>query len=571
MNREYVFRRLKYKTRVRGSKGNTFVLDASEREYTITGLDVNTQYLVRMAVVNHNGTGPYSDWLPVATSLMDKEELILGPPRELRPQAGVDYIVISWLPPADESNIVRGYQIGWGINVPDISMERVGANVLQHKITGLRPAKEYVISLRAFNKQGSGFPIYETVKEVDETKVPCHVNACHSFSELYLTRRCRSSMVRCRHACDTPLVFMQRPFLQRAIRVRGRKLIQMLSMPCTRCAIDKLLLVRRVCCRNSKNTGYTAGKKASVQQQGADLWIDHPGGNNMRGGPSDYMVNGIGSSVVDMKHLAGPDVVESPPPSCSVFLRTDSTYGSVSVRHSRTPARTSISSYDEEMRRLELEGRRPIIVGRAKPILASVVGYGPPSEESQGTLSRSYHHSQSSLEGQRQRTPQVVYTGSGRHQPIAKIEFGDSPYGSTSALEPETPPVPLQAPPVGPPVVDGYRTLRGGVTPTNQSQGPLRSFTQLAGTPPPPIVGQVCSQQQPRAIVVAAGGRQLPVGRATAQPRVNVTNIYRCVNGFHPSNSTEELNAQMENLEYHDRRPASPSARVCVRNVIMNM
>ncbi|PIO77036.1 hypothetical protein TELCIR_00868 [Teladorsagia circumcincta] len=225
------------------------------------------------------------------------------------------------------------------------------------------------------------------------------------------------------------------------------------------------------------------------------------------------------------------------------------------------------------MRRLELEGRRPIIVGRAKPILASVVAYGPSSEESQGTLSRSYHHSQSSLEGQRQRTPQVVYTGSGRHQPIAKIEFGDSPYGSTSALEPETPPVPLQAPPAGPPVVDGYRTLRGGVTPTNQSQGALRSFTQLAGTPPPPIGGQVCSQQQPRAIVVAAGGRQLPVGRATAQPRVNVTNIYSpyasCSSdteaekkpvhvdvdtasnsaGVRPSNSTEELNAQMENLD----------------------
>lgn len=111
-----------------------------------------------------NGTGPYSDWIPVATSLMDKEEALLGAPRELRPQAGPDYILISWLPPADESILVRGYQIGWGNNVPDVSMERVGPNVLQHKITGLRPSREYVVSLRAFNKQGSGFPIYETVK-----------------------------------------------------------------------------------------------------------------------------------------------------------------------------------------------------------------------------------------------------------------------------------------------------------------------------------------------------------------------------------------------------------------------
>uniref|UniRef100_A0A158P6T2 Neogenin-like protein n=1 Tax=Angiostrongylus cantonensis TaxID=6313 RepID=A0A158P6T2_ANGCA len=171
-NGEITGYRLKYKTRMRGSKGNTFVLDANEREYVITGLDVNTQYLVRMAVVNHNGTGPYSDWLPVSTSLIDKEELVLGAPRELRPQAGLDYILISWLPPADETNLVRGYQIGWGNNVPDVSMDRVGANVFQHKITGLRPSREYVVSLRAFNKQGSGFPIYETVKTLSPSSVP---------------------------------------------------------------------------------------------------------------------------------------------------------------------------------------------------------------------------------------------------------------------------------------------------------------------------------------------------------------------------------------------------------------
>ncbi|XGW22586.1 hypothetical protein V3C99_005086 [Haemonchus contortus] len=757
-NGEITGYRLKYKTRVRGSKGNTFVLDASEREYTITGLDVNTQYLVRMAVVNHNGTGPYSDWLPVATSLMDKEELVLGPPRELRPQASSDHIVISWLPPADESNIVRGYQIGWGINVPDVSMERVGANVLQHKITGLRPAREYVISLRAFNKQGSGFPIYETVKTLSHSSMPFFdgsmpvvplstpigviaetVSATsirvswtdsdpNAFNVLYTVRYSTSvesnqarylnsseswitidglrpdteyefsvrsqvvgsspspwSMVARNkthasapsssprdltvlpaasgdpHAVllnwqppkysngeveeyliyytdrvmqadkDWKIHYVHGDKLSHEIRnllpkttyyfkiqarnekgygplspvqtlesfgsgsrpagnvvpapgkgssLRWDDLVALLTSNPMYIAIVVAfatlvllcIILIMVCAlrRSSKNPGYTAGKKTSVQQQGADLWIDHPVGNNMRGGPSDYMVNGIGASVVDMKHLTGPDVVESPPPRYHGLQ--DSTYGSVSVRHSRTPARNSISSYDEEMRRLDHESRRPIIVGRAKPILASVAGYGPPSEESQGTLSRSYHHSQSSLEGQRQRTPQVVYTGSGRHQPIAKIEFGDSPYGSTSALEPETPPIPLQAPPSGPPTVDGYRTLRGGVTPTNQSQGALRSFTQLAGTPPPPIGGQICTQQQPR-IVVAAGGRQLPVGRATAQPRVNVTNIYSpyasCSSdpetekkpvhvdvdsaghsaGVRPSNSTEELNAQMENLD----------------------
>ncbi|KAK6730933.1 hypothetical protein RB195_007418 [Necator americanus] len=759
-NGEITGYRLKYKTRVRGSKGNTFVLDASEREYTITGLDVNTQYLVRMAVVNHNGTGPYSDWIPVATSLMDKEEALLGAPRELRPQAGPDYILISWLPPADETILVRGYQIGWGNNVPDVSMERVGPNVLQHKITGLRPSREYVVSLRAFNKQGSGFPIYETVKTLSHSSslyldgslssgplvTPLGVRAealsatsirvtwtesdPNAFNVMYTVRYSTSAdgnqvryvnvseswvtieglrpdteyefSVRSlaagvgpspwsmaarnkTHASapssaprdltilpaasgdpqavllnwqppkysngeveeyliyytdrvmqadkDWSIHYVQGDRLSHEIRnllpktsyyfkiqarnekgygplspvqtfapfggsrpagvvvpssgkgssLRWNDLLALftsnpmyIAVVVAFGALVLLCIILVAVCifrRGSKNkSGYTAGKKTSTQQPGADLWIDHPSGNHIRGGPSDYMVNGIGASVVDMKHLTGPEVVESPPPRYHALQ--DSTYGSVSMRHTRTPARHSISSYDEELRHLELEGRRPVVVGRAKPILASVVGYGPPSEESQGTLSRSYHHSQSSLEGQRQRTPQVVYTGSGRHQPIAKIEFGESPYGSTSALASGTPPVPMQAPPPGPPsVVDGYRTLRVGTNSGQQSQGALRSFTQLAGTPPPPTNNQALPQQQIRPIVVAAGGRQLPVGRATAQPRVNVTNIYSpyasCSSDtemekkhaqadaeppdssgtLRPSNSTEELNAQMENLD----------------------
>ncbi|KAJ1369696.1 hypothetical protein KIN20_031225 [Parelaphostrongylus tenuis] len=759
-NGEVTGYRLKYKTRVRGSKGNTFVLDASEREYVITGLDVNTQYLVRMAVVNHNGTGPYSDWLPVATSLIDKEELVLGAPRELRPQAGLDYILISWLPPADETNLVRGYQIGWGNNVPDVSIERVGANVFQHKITGLRPSREYVVSLRAFNKQGSGFPIYETVKTLSPSSVPFfdgtmtseHLNTPlgvsaetlsatgirvswtesdpNAFNVLYTVRYSTSvegnqvrfinasepwiiidglrpdteyefsvraigsnaspsawSMVarnRTQAAApsssprdltvlpaasgdpeavlvnwqppkysngeieeyliyytdrvmladkDWTILYVEGDKLSHEIRnllpktkyyfkiqarnvkgygplspvqtfapfgggsrptavvepssgkgssLRWNELLVLLSSNPLYIAVVVAVFVLILLCiallavcalkRNAKNQkGYTAGKKMNAQRPNADLWIDHSTGNHIRGGPSDYMMNGIGASAVDMKGLTGPDVVESPPPRYHTMQ--DSTYGTVSIRHARTPTRHSVSSYDEELRRLDPEGRRPVVVGRAKPILASVA-YAPAYEESQGSLSRSYHHSESSLDGQRQRTPQVVYTGTGRHQPIAKVEFGDSPYGSTSALT-TTPPVPVQAPPPGPPsMVDGYRTLRGGTSGSNQSQGPFRSFTQLSATPPLPPNGSQASQHQTRPVVVAAGGRQLPVGRATAQPRVNVTNIYSpyascssdietekkqvqsaevvpTVNSavVRPSNSTEELNAQMESLD----------------------
>jgi hypothetical protein len=56
------------------------------------------------------------------------------------------------------------FQIGWGINIPDIEKDFVASNVRQYIIRNLKPNREYVISLRAFNKKGQGFPIYETVK-----------------------------------------------------------------------------------------------------------------------------------------------------------------------------------------------------------------------------------------------------------------------------------------------------------------------------------------------------------------------------------------------------------------------
>lgn len=44
--------RIKYKTKLRGTKGNTLVVDGNDVSYTITGLDPATQYMVRVAAVN---------------------------------------------------------------------------------------------------------------------------------------------------------------------------------------------------------------------------------------------------------------------------------------------------------------------------------------------------------------------------------------------------------------------------------------------------------------------------------------------------------------------------------------
>ncbi|VDO57459.1 unnamed protein product, partial [Onchocerca flexuosa] len=157
--------RIKYKTKLRGAKGNTLVVDGNNSSYTISGLEPGTQYMLRVAAVNQNGSGPNSDWFHVDTPLEDKDEgQVAGPPLSLKVQPSVDSIQLSWLPPRDDSVMIRGYLIGWGINIPDVDQVKVPANLRLYTINGLRPGRDYVISLRAYNLIGNGFPIYETVR-----------------------------------------------------------------------------------------------------------------------------------------------------------------------------------------------------------------------------------------------------------------------------------------------------------------------------------------------------------------------------------------------------------------------
>uniref|UniRef100_A0A915DZZ9 Uncharacterized protein n=1 Tax=Ditylenchus dipsaci TaxID=166011 RepID=A0A915DZZ9_9BILA len=194
--------------------------------YTLHGMDKNTRYRIRVEAEGQNGAGPSSDQLEVQTfsdvpssppqqirleatqhrtvlvrwspppiehrngvitgykirydsewnwsifrlvwcghSMEEREEAqIAGAPSELRVHAAYDSIQVAWLPPRDDNVMVRGYLIGWGINIPDVEKATVNSDVREYVIKSLKPNREYVISLRAFNNIGNGFPIYETVK-----------------------------------------------------------------------------------------------------------------------------------------------------------------------------------------------------------------------------------------------------------------------------------------------------------------------------------------------------------------------------------------------------------------------
>uniref|UniRef100_A0A1I7U5V7 Protein sidekick n=1 Tax=Caenorhabditis tropicalis TaxID=1561998 RepID=A0A1I7U5V7_9PELO len=723
VNGEITGYRLKYKTKARGAKGNTLVIDATAREYTMGNLEPNTQYLIRMAVVNHNGTGPFSDWVAVDTPGQDKEERTLGAPREIRPHAGIDYILVSWLPPADEQNLVRGYQIGWGLSVPDTETARVTASTTQYKIARLNSERDYVISLRAFNNLGSGFPIYETVRTLsretphfnddsDSDDADGGLGSSESTPVGLRAEAISATSIRVMWTESDETAFNTQYTVRYSTAVDGNQHRYVNSTETwatvegLRPATEYEFAVRAVASNGQLSTWSMATRNRTLSAPPSsaprDLTVlpaesGDPHSASLHWQPPKYSNGEIEEYLVfytdratladkewTINYVAGDKLshqVSNLLPKANYFFKiqarnekghgpfssvvgyTPSGGAILSGRDRNSPRGHGVASADgtvslvEQFKSFVHENPMTlfIILAIALVLILTLIlcsmccrnrdgsggrrnGYqsakktssgggvvgvgGPPNDlwingtgshmragasdymvdglatahltavdiesptprfhhlQGQGTLTRSYHQSSQSLEG-RQRTPQVVYTGTGRHQPIHKIDF-DSPYGSSSAIgSASTPPLPpMQAIPSGPPtIIDGYRTLRG--TPPNSSAAnALRSFTQLAGATPPPPHSATSSSSRPT--IIAAGGRQVPVGRATAQPRVNVANIYspypcsassdagesdrkvECMEmrettpiktgnnintNMLPSHSTEDLNEHLENLD----------------------
>ena len=99
-------------------------------------------------------------------------------------------ITVTWSPPKNQSIMVKGYTIGYGMGIPDVYKKLVDGKQRYFTIEGLgefiftlcrstilfghctdsswpsiaEPNAEYVISLRAYNGMGDGRPIYEHVR-----------------------------------------------------------------------------------------------------------------------------------------------------------------------------------------------------------------------------------------------------------------------------------------------------------------------------------------------------------------------------------------------------------------------
>ncbi|KAI6215854.1 hypothetical protein M3Y94_00434000 [Aphelenchoides besseyi] len=155
--------KIRYKLKTKGSRSHLATADTNSLEHLITSLEHGV-YQVRIAAQNQNGTGPYSEWITAEVLPEEQTDEVAPAPSELRVFAEHDSVHVSWLPPREHGIVVRGYAVGWGVYVPDREKAAVGADVREYTITGLKPNREYVISVRAITRAGDGFPIYETVK-----------------------------------------------------------------------------------------------------------------------------------------------------------------------------------------------------------------------------------------------------------------------------------------------------------------------------------------------------------------------------------------------------------------------
>ncbi|XP_038078549.1 neogenin-like isoform X5 [Patiria miniata] len=153
--------KLKYRTIDNGKRTHSLVIEGTQRAYTIPDLERGTGYEVRMAAYNNNGTGPYSDWIQVNTFDIDKNENRVPPkPADIIATSTHNKIEVSWVPPLDQTIMVRGYILGYGPSIPDAFRERLPGSQTQVVLTNLFPSTLYVLKLRAYNRVGEGAPLY---------------------------------------------------------------------------------------------------------------------------------------------------------------------------------------------------------------------------------------------------------------------------------------------------------------------------------------------------------------------------------------------------------------------------
>ncbi|XP_049633600.1 LOW QUALITY PROTEIN: immunoglobulin superfamily DCC subclass member 4 [Suncus etruscus] len=146
----------------------------NETQLTLTSLQPNKGYRVRISASTSAGYGPPSQWTEHQTPSGHNQSLVPFAPTELKVRARMESLMVSWQPPPHPTQI-SGYKLYWrevgpeeeanGERSPegleeqawDVGPIRLRRKVKQYELTRLVPGRLYEVKLVAFNKHEDGY------------------------------------------------------------------------------------------------------------------------------------------------------------------------------------------------------------------------------------------------------------------------------------------------------------------------------------------------------------------------------------------------------------------------------
>ncbi|XP_062998506.1 immunoglobulin superfamily DCC subclass member 4 isoform X2 [Elgaria multicarinata webbii] len=146
---------------------------ANETQLTLYALHPNKVYKVRIAASTSVGFGASSEWTQHRTPDRDNQTHVPFAPTELRVQAKMESLLVSWQPPANHAQI-SGYKLyyrevateetseeppseGTGDGPWDVGPIKLKKKIKQHELTQLVPGRLYEVKVVAFNKHENGY------------------------------------------------------------------------------------------------------------------------------------------------------------------------------------------------------------------------------------------------------------------------------------------------------------------------------------------------------------------------------------------------------------------------------
>ncbi|XP_067939382.1 neogenin-like isoform X2 [Watersipora subatra] len=164
--------KIRYKVKGSSSRAKSHTTDADARNYEISNLESGTDYVVRVGAVNSNGTGELSPWLDATTFTAELDESRPpGRPLRLQVEPFPRELIVRWIP-ANDSILVRRYDLGYGTVAPDEIWKQIDPKERFTFLENLEPKTNYVMQLLASNRAGEGQPIYQQTFTSEEANLP---------------------------------------------------------------------------------------------------------------------------------------------------------------------------------------------------------------------------------------------------------------------------------------------------------------------------------------------------------------------------------------------------------------